>query len=165
VASKLTLRLATTADAALMAETVGIGFDGYRSFAPAGWRPPSFAIEVTTIRERLVRTDAWALLAFVGAEPAGQVALLADPAPATAYLWQLFLRPAYWGTGLAGSLHAAFLAEARARGYEHGRLLTPEGQARARRFYERHGWETDGAATFEEGLELELLAYTRVGLT
>jgi GNAT superfamily N-acetyltransferase len=165
VAPELTFRVATTADALAMAETVGIGFDGYRSFAPPGWQPPSFAIEVTTIRERLVRPDAWALLAFDGAEPAGQVALLADPAPTTVYLWQLFVRPAHWGTGLASRLHAAFLAEARERGYEHGRLRTPAGQARARRFYERHGWETDGVASFEEGLELELLVYTRVGLT
>jgi GNAT superfamily N-acetyltransferase len=165
VAPELTFRPATTADAPVMAETVGIGFDGYRSFAPAGWQPPSFAIDVTTIRERLVGADTWALLAFDGAEPAGQVALLPDLAPATAYLWQLFVRPAHWGTGLAGRLHDAFLAEAQARGYEHGRLRTPAGQARARRFYEREGWETDGVATFEEGLELELLVYTRVGLT
>ena len=165
MAPDLTLRVATVADAPVMAETVGIGFDGYRSFAPPGWQPPSFAIEVTTIRERLVRADAWALLAFDGNEPAGQVALLADPAPATVYLWQLFIRPAQWGTGLADRLHAAFLAEARARGYERATLRTPAGQARARRFYERNGWETDGVPAFEEGLELELLVYTRAGLT
>jgi GNAT superfamily N-acetyltransferase len=164
VAPELTLRAATVADAPVMAQTVGIGFNGYRSFAPPGWEPPPFAIEVTTIRERMVRDDAWALLAFEGDEPAGQVALLADPAPMTVYLWQLFIRPAHWGTGLAARLHAAFLAEAR-RGYEHARLRTPCGQVRARRFYERHGWETDGVATFEEGLGMELLVYTRVGLT
>jgi GNAT superfamily N-acetyltransferase len=165
VAPELTLRVATVTDAAVMAETVGIGFDGYRSFAPPGWEPPPFTIEVTTIRERLVRVDAWALLAFDGDEPAGQVALLADPAPTTVYLWQLFVRPAHWGTGLADRLHAAFLDEARARGYDHGRLRTPAGQARARRFYERNGWQTDGVETFEEGLDLELLDYTRAGLT
>ncbi len=165
MAPELTLRVATAADATVMAETVGIGFDGYRSFAPPRWEPPPFTIEVTTIRERLVRVDAWALLAFDGDEPAGQVALLADLAPATVYLWQLFVRPAHWGTGLADRLHAAFLAEARARGYEHGRLRTPAGQARARRFYERNGWHTDGVQTLEEGLDLELLDYTRAGLT
>jgi hypothetical protein len=36
VAPELTFRVATPTDAPLMAETVGIGFDGYRSFAPAG---------------------------------------------------------------------------------------------------------------------------------
>jgi GNAT superfamily N-acetyltransferase len=165
VAPGLTLRVATASDAPVMAATVGIGFDGYRDFAPPGWEPPPFALEVTTIRERIVRDDAWALLAFDGDEPAGQVALLADPAPATAYLWQLFIRPPHWGTGLADRLHRAFLAEARARGYGRGRLRTPVGQGRARRFYERNGWTTDGVAAFEEGLDLELLDYTRVGLT
>jgi GNAT superfamily N-acetyltransferase len=164
VAPELTFRTATVADAPVLARTVAIGFEGYRDFAPAGWEPPSFALEVTTTRERLVQPDAWALLAFDGDEPAGQVGLLADPAPATAYLWQLFLRPAYWGTGLADRLHDAFLNEARARGYEHGRLRTPAGQARARRFYERNGWVTSGVETYEERIGLDLLFYDRPGL-
>jgi GNAT superfamily N-acetyltransferase len=165
VAPGLSFREATTSDAPVMAETVGIGFDGYRAFAPAGWEPPPFSVEVTNIRSRLATEEAWALLAHDGDEPAGQVALLPDPAPATAYLWQLFVRPAHWGSGVAHRLHEAFLEEAQARGYEHGRLRTPAGQARARRFYERNGWETDGVAGFEQGLGLELLVYTRVGLT
>jgi GNAT superfamily N-acetyltransferase len=165
VAPELTFRTATLADAPVIARTVAIGFEGYRAFAAPGWEPPTYEIELATTRERLVRPDAWALLAFDGDEPAGQVSLLADPAPATVYLWQLFVRPKHWGTGLADRLHAAFLAEARDRGYERGRLRTPAGQARARRFYERSGWETDGVAVFEERIDLELLDYTRVGLT
>ena len=165
MAPGLSFREATTSDAPVMAETVGIGFDGYRAFAPAGWEPPPFSVEVTNIRARLTTEEAWALLAYDGDEPAGQVALLPDPAPATAYLWQLFVRPAHWGSGVAHRLHEAFLEEAHARGYEHGRLRTPAGQARARRFYERNGWETDGVAGFEQGLGLDLLVYTRVGLT
>jgi GNAT superfamily N-acetyltransferase len=148
-----------------MAETVGVGFDTYRSFAPAGWEPPPFAVEVAAIRSRLGGGDAWALLAREGDEPAGHVALLADPEPGTAYLWQLFLRPAYWGTGLSDRLHEAFLEAARERGYERARLRTPDGQARARRFYERHGWETDGMALFDDKLGLELLVYERARLT
>ena len=62
------------------------------------------------------------------------------------YLWHLFTRPAWWGTGLAAGLHDAFLAEARARGYRTARLHTPAGHARARRFYERRGWRVSGAA-------------------
>jgi GNAT superfamily N-acetyltransferase len=104
-------------------------------------------------------------VAFDGDEPAGQVGLLADPAPATVYLWQLFVRPLYWGTGLADRLHAAFLAEARARGYQRGRLRTPAGHARARRFYERNGWVTDGVASYEERIGLDLLFYDRATLT
>ena len=165
MASALTFRPGTVADAATMAATVGIGFDGYRAFAPAAWEPPAFAVEAAAIRSRMAGDDAWALMAFDGDEPAGHIALLADPSPGTVYLWQLFLRPGHWGTGLADRLHDAFLAEARTRGYERGRLKTPFDQARARRFYERNGWETDGLAALDDTLGLELLVYTRPGLT
>lgn len=165
MAPELSFRTAGVDDAPVIAQTVVIGFDGYRAFAAPGWEPPGYETELATTRERIVRPDAWALLAFDGDEPAGLVSLLADEAPATAYLWQLFVRPPYWGTGLADRLHDAFLAEARARGYERGRLRTPAGQARARRFYERSGWTTDGVEAFEERIGLDLLVYTRVGLT
>jgi GNAT superfamily N-acetyltransferase len=165
VAAELTFVEATAADAAEMAETVGIGFDGYRAFAPPGWLPPPFAVEAAAIRSRMAQGDAWALLARDGDEPAGHVGLLADPQPATAYLWQLFLRPAYWGSGLADRLHRAFLSEARARGYDRARLRTPVGQARARRFYEGRGWITDGIGAVDENLGLELLVYTLDSLT
>ena len=165
LAPDLTFREATIADAETMARTVGICFDGYRAFAPLGWEPPPLALEIARIRERFERDSAWAQLAFDGDEPAGQVGFTPDKDPATAYLWQLFVRPAQWGTGLADRLHAVFLAEARARGYERGRLLTPAAQARARRFYERNGWRTDGVATFEPALGLDLVVYTRAGLT
>ena len=45
MAPELTLREATLADAAEMAETVGIGFETYRAFAPAGWEPPPLLAE------------------------------------------------------------------------------------------------------------------------
>jgi GNAT superfamily N-acetyltransferase len=165
VASGLSFREATVDDALVMAQTVDACFQGYRDFAPEGWEPPPVAIEVTTTRARLASAGAWALLAYDDGRPAGQVALLPDPAPATAYLWELFVLPDHWGSGLGQELHDRFLAAARSRRYEHGRLLTPEGQARARRFYERNGWRTDGVAAFEERLGMPIMAYTRVGLT
>jgi GNAT superfamily N-acetyltransferase len=165
VAPELSFREATAVDAPEMAETVGIGFDTYRGFAPPGWEPPPFAVEVAAIRSRMAGDDAWALLARDDDAPAGHIALLADPTPRTVYLWQLFVRPPYWGTGLADRLHACFLEAARHRGYERGRLRTPRDQARSRRFYERSGWQTDGISSFEDKLGLELLVYTRMGLT
>jgi GNAT superfamily N-acetyltransferase len=165
VATALTFHEATAADAAEMAETVGIGFNTYRAFAPPGWEPPPFAVEVAAIRSRMVGHDAWALLARDGDAPAGHIALLADPAPGTVYLWQLFIRPPHWGSGLANRLHEEFLEASRTRGYRRARLRTPVEQARSRRFYERNGWQTDGVASYEEKLGLDLLVYTRKGLT
>jgi GNAT superfamily N-acetyltransferase len=165
VATALTFHEATAADAPEMAETVGIGFNTYRAFAPPGWEPPPFAVEVAAIRSRMVGHDAWALLARDGEAPAGHIALLADPAPGTVYLWQLFIRPPHWGTGLADRLHEEFLEASRTRGYRRARLRTPVDQARSRRFYERNGWQTDGVASYEEKLALDLLVYTRKGLT
>ena len=72
---------------------------------------------------------------------------------------QLFVRPAWWGTGLAAGLHDAFLAEAAARGYRTARLHTPAGHARARRFYERRGWQVSGPP--ETWIDLPVIAYRR----
>jgi GNAT superfamily N-acetyltransferase len=165
VATGLTFHEATAADAPEMAETVGIGFDTYRAFAPPGWEPPPVAVEVAAIRSHMLGHDAWALLARDVDAPAGHVALLADPAPGTVYLWQLFIRPQHWGTGLADQLHEGFLQASRTRGYRRARLRTPFDQGRSRRFYERSGWRTDGVAGFEDKLGLDLLVYTRQGLT
>jgi GNAT superfamily N-acetyltransferase len=165
VATGLTFREATARDAPEMAETVGIGFDTYRAFAPPGWEPPPFAVAVAAIRSRMAGHDAWALLARDGDAPAGHIALLSDPAPGTVYLWQLFIRPPHWGSGLADRLHEEFLEASRTRRYRRARLRTPLDQGRSRRFYERNGWQTDGVAGYEEKLGLDLLVYTRKGLT
>jgi GNAT superfamily N-acetyltransferase len=148
-----------------MARTVAIGFDGYRAFAPPGWEPPDEERDAQLTAERLARPDAWALLAFDGADPAGHVALVADVQPGSAYLWQLFVRPEHWGTGVARTLHGAFLAAAVEQGYARGRLRTPAGQARARAFYERHGWIPDGGPSPDDLLGLEVVDYRRARLT
>jgi GNAT superfamily N-acetyltransferase len=113
--------------------------------------PP--ANDVAMLTEELARRDSWALLAEIAGEPAAHVFLFPDWAPGGgAYLFQLFVRPAWWGTGLASGLHDAFLAEARARGYRTARLHTPAGHARARRFYERRGWRFTGDIAIWRGL-------------
>jgi GNAT superfamily N-acetyltransferase len=45
---------------------------------------------------------------------------------------------------VAAELLAAAVAEARQRGFQRMRLLTPRDHARARRFYEREGWRPTG---------------------
>jgi GNAT superfamily N-acetyltransferase len=165
----LSIRPATLADVPVLAETVRLGFERYRAFASRGWEPPPPVIERARIADRLPLEDAWCVLAEAGGEPAGHVAILAareregdrPPIPGVAHLWMLFVREPWWGTGLARRLHSLAVEEAAARGYEEMRLDTPARQARARAFYEREGWVTDGAETLEPMLGLELVSYRR----
>jgi GNAT superfamily N-acetyltransferase len=155
------LRRAAPADAPTMARTMVLGFDTYRAFAPIGWRPPGD--ETASIRDRLAAPGAWALLAELAGEPAGHVALVPQRGDEsrTAYLWQLFVRPAFWGSGLAGALHEAFEQRARELGYAQGQLRTPAAHARARRFYLRRGWQVDGPAVDAPEIGLALVTMRR----
>lgn len=149
----VTTRRARPSDAATMARTVALGALTYVAFAPPEWRPWPPPGEVEHLTEQLGRRDTWALLAEIAGEPAAHVALLPDWQPGGAvYLWQLFVRPAWWGTGLAAGLHDAFVAEARERGHTHARLHTPAAHARARRFYERRGWHAGAPPASWRGL-------------
>ena len=73
----------------------------------------------------------------------------------------LFVRPPWWGSGLAARLHRLGLEEAARQGYETIRLYTPHGAARARAFYEREGWELAGGSFAEPLLGLDLVEYRR----
>jgi GNAT superfamily N-acetyltransferase len=165
----VTIRRATLADVPVLAETVAEGFASYRAFAPPGWTPPPEPIERTHIEERLPLPDAWCRLAYDGRAPAGHVALLAATErtpdrraiPGLAHLWMLFIREPWRGTGLAPRLLALAVEEAAARGCGAMRLHTPAAHGRARAFYEREGWTTDGVATPEPMLGLDLVEYRR----
>jgi len=162
-------RRATLDDVAFLAETVRQGFEGYAAFSPRGWTPPASETEAVGIRERLALPDAWCVIAHDGPDVAGHVAFTAGRErdgeraliPGLAHLWMLFIREPWWGSGLAGLLHGIAIAEATAQGYEAMRLFTPAGQGRARAFYEREGWKTDGAERVEPMLALALVEYRR----
>jgi GNAT superfamily N-acetyltransferase len=132
-----TLRRAGVDDAAAIAETLAIGFDGYREFAAYGWQPPDTlsAPELARVRARLATSATWAMIAEEARLVAGHAGFFPQPGvPGSAHLWALFIRPPWWGAGLAAELLAEATAAAIARGYRRMRLYTPRGQARARRF-------------------------------
>src|SRR3954454_363485 len=58
-ASALDIRTAVPDDARALAATTRLGFDSYRSWAPAGWEPPPHALELRSIRERLRQPTTW----------------------------------------------------------------------------------------------------------
>jgi len=164
----MTVRPGSAADADVLMATVAEGFDGYRAFAPPGWEPPDMRIEVVRMRALLDEPDTWCEVAEAQGEMAGHVAFMparAHPLGAAvgddmAHLWQLFVRRPHWGSGAASRLLADALAEAGARGFRAMRLFTPEGQARARRFYEREGFAQHGEP-FDGGLGIPLVEYRR----
>ena len=67
-----------------------------------------------------------------------------DVAGKTGELHALNLLPAYWSLGLGSALFLASVEGLRAMGYEHAYLWVADGNGRAIRFYERHGWYRDG---------------------
>jgi GNAT superfamily N-acetyltransferase len=163
------LRRATGADGHAIFQFVLSGIDSYRDWAPH-WRPQPPASEA---RQRLSglyddEERAWVLLAWAGEEIAGIVSLSvttgADarvPDPGTIYLWQMFVRPDWQGSGLAGALIDRVLEEARRRGYERMVLWTPSGARQARRFYEREGFEPTGEEDPDSSFGLPLIQYGR----
>jgi GNAT superfamily N-acetyltransferase len=82
------------------------------------------------------------------------------PDPALAHLGYLFVKPEYWGSGIAAELLARATNAASARGLAAMRLFVPVGQARARRFYAREGFAAVGDP-FEFDLGLPALEYQR----
>lgn len=155
------LRPGTLADADALAATVVGAFAGYRVFAP-DWEAPTFAVERAHAQRRLGQPDTWCRIAEAGGEIVGHIGYFAAPEPALAHLWQLFVHPDHWGTGLATTLLAAAIESATANGaYRAMRLYTPAGQARARRFYEREGWTAAGPTFFNDRLGLDVVEYRR----
>ena len=163
------MRLAGPDDAEQVWAVQREGFEGYRSFAPAGWEPPDPSSGLRMARERLASGDVWCLIADADGAPAGHVAMMPasqhphwiSDEPGLIHFWQLFVRPPWHGSGLATALHAEALREARARGFTAMRLFTPAGQARARRFYEREGWRAAGEPFEDEDFGMSLVEYRR----
>jgi len=140
------VRAATPDDAPILMTLMAEGFDSYHAFAPEGWEPQQ--PPESAFRARLMLASHWCAIAEDDdAAAMGHAAFLdsadsghPDPEAGMAHFWQLFVRPAHWGTGLASDLMRRAVAAARERGFTTMRLFTPAGQARARRFYEREGF-------------------------
>ncbi|MEA2124376.1 MAG: diamine N-acetyltransferase [Solirubrobacteraceae bacterium] len=147
------LRAAEPADAEALIATLIEAFEGYRAFAPPTWNPPDEGRQLERFRGEIEDPDAFTLLA----EGAGHVHWVPLGDPVDIHLRHLFVRPAYWGTGLARELHAAAVEAMRGRS---ARLFTPAGHGRARRFYEREGW-TLHAELEDEHFGMPLAEYRR----
>lgn len=155
-----TLRPATVADAPAAAALGLAGMETYRAWAGPGWEPR--ADGPRRVAERLrhgwgtVAEDGGDVVGFGAFEPAREQPRLGALVPGLAHVWAVFTAESHWGTGVATELLDALVAEMRRRGLRAARLMTPAGQARARRFYAREGWTEQGPpyAVSELGLEI-----------
>ena len=82
--------------------------------------------------------DASLLIAERGGELVGEAVRLGSE------LRDLYVVPEAWGTGAGQALMDEVLAEIRASGATEATLWVVDANARARRFYEREGWEPTG---------------------
>jgi len=159
---------ATADDAGPLAAVMAEGIGTYRSFGGERFTPPAAAEIAEGLAARLGRPHVWCQVARDGAAVAGYVSLLPaaqatrpSAEPGLMHFWMLFVRPPWWGSGLAGRLHADACAEAHARGFSALRLFTPAAQVRARAFYEREGWAVAGAPFAHDGMGIDMVEYRR----
>jgi GNAT superfamily N-acetyltransferase len=164
----LEFRAMTRADIDEAAALVADSFVGYRAFAPASWRPPGESEQVRGLQRWIEDPGFWGELACESGELAGHATFipamrhtfLAAQDPTLAHLGHLFVKPRYWGSGVATHLLAHATDAAAKRGFATMRLFVPVGQARARRFYAREGFTAMGEP-FEFGLGLPVLEHRR----
>jgi len=72
-------------------------------------------------------------------------------------LFAIYVDPEHWGTGVGPELIAAGEERLRELGHANAILWVLDDNPRARRFYERAGWQHDGASRSIEIFELEVL--------
>jgi GNAT superfamily N-acetyltransferase len=167
-ADAIDLRRALPGDAEALARGAVEGVAGYVAFAPHGWAPPELAAELAYTRALLADPDYHCFVAESGSAVVGQVTVVpaakaARPVeePDLAHLRNLYVDREHWGTGVARALMGAAVEDAGARGFGALRLFVAEGQARARRFYEREGWRPAGPPFFDAAPGLSMVEYRR----
>jgi GNAT superfamily N-acetyltransferase len=158
------LRDAAVDDAPRLARLLRESMARFREFSPPGWEPPAVTDE--ELAEMVAAPDAHCVLAAPGGVHAGHVAwrpsMTARRGPSdpdTAYLAQIYVEPAWWGTPLATKLMDIAVTAARAQGFKRMALITPAFQGRARRFYERHGWRAPGPPADDARFGMPTIAY------
>jgi ribosomal protein S18 acetylase RimI-like enzyme len=65
-------------------------------------------------------------------------------------IYAIYLDSAHWGQGHGRALLSAAMEGLRCRGFDEAVLWVLETNERARRFYEKAGWKTDGQTKTEE---------------
>lgn len=101
------------------------------------------------------------ICSFGPARPSEGLVSGVESPPGTGELMMINFAPEAWGTGLAPRLLEAAVAGLARSGHQEAILWVLDSNARARRFYERAGWEEDGAEKLDErpGFSLREIRY------
>jgi GNAT superfamily N-acetyltransferase len=148
------VRLATPAD---LDAIVAIHVAGFRA-GNAPHLPPEAAGRMTAERSEsgwreVLDSPAPQAVVLVGESQAdGKVAAVAgagtsrdaDSGADTGEVYALYVEPKCWGLGLGAALDSAAREHLATHGFSEAILWVLEGNERARRFYEREGWQADG---------------------
>jgi GNAT superfamily N-acetyltransferase len=122
------------------------------------WSLPPDMEDRERARWRTPDSSAQRLVAVVGGEIVGVSVLKQTP---VAVLSLLMVDPAVWGTGVARCLHDRTLRDV-ACSTKAVRLTVPEGNGRARRFYEKNDWQRSAATpSTHPWLDIPMLEYER----
>ncbi|AKU15862.1 GNAT family N-acetyltransferase [Luteipulveratus mongoliensis] len=131
------LRPAQDTDAAAVAEIWREGWvDGHSGHVPD--ELVAFRTE-DSFRTRAVERVGDTTVAETDGAVAGFIMVLADEVE------QVYVRRTARGSGVAGDLLAEGVRQVGAAGYDRAWLAVATGNSRARRFYEREGWQDEGA--------------------
>ena len=86
-----------------------------------------------------------------------------DAARATGEVTAIYLLPSHWRRGGGSRLLARAVEALTAAGFRRATLWVLDGNCRARRFYERHGWHADGSIKVDDRgtFHLRELRYAR----
>jgi ribosomal protein S18 acetylase RimI-like enzyme len=171
----MTVRRAQPKDAALIAETHVLGWQGgYRGLLPQdyldGMRVDGRRVERWA---RALESPDWPRGGVLVAErDDGQLAGFthfgatrdedADPAQ-VGEVYSIYLRPVDWGQGLGRALMSAALEHLAAAGYATATLWVLDTNVRSRRFYQAAGFRPDDAVKVDEsrGFSLREVRYRR----
>jgi len=160
------IRLATSADAAQLAELAAATFplacppgntaDDIQAFIDGHLLEPHFAAYLADPAKTILAADdfqGYTLTVFT--EPTDPDVLAAITTRPTAELSKCYVRAGNHGTGLATELMQATLDLARSRGASAVWLGVNEHNAKANRFYEKHGFAVVGTKHFTLGEKIE----------
>ncbi|NLF80251.1 MAG: GNAT family N-acetyltransferase [Clostridia bacterium] len=154
--SAMVIRKAKAADARILAVILNKSWrSAYQGLIPAAElrRHTTLWRRYRKMSQLLKRADMQIYLAIQDRRPCGMLMLgpsrdadIADYGEIIAF----YFIPEYWGRGLAGDLMTFARQALLSQGYGHILLWVLEGNARARRFYEKQGFVADGKTRVEQ---------------